>query len=84
MSLATFVARVFASSCLSNFILISFSPSFINTPVFESSLIFIVFEPDDSKSFAIFVNSTAKFCSCLAELLKFAISVANRVLYWLA
>lgn len=78
--LATVTAKVFASSCFSDFILISFMPSFINTPLFESSLIFIVCESDDSKSFAIFVNSTAKFCSCLAELLKFAISVANCVL----
>lgn len=80
MSLATFVAKVFASFCLSVFILMSLVPSFLNTPPFELLLIFIVCEPDDSKSFAIFVNSTAKFCSCLAELLKFAISVANCVL----
>ncbi|WP_181022084.1 hypothetical protein [Campylobacter hyointestinalis] len=65
---------------MSAFILMSLLPSFINTPLFESSLIFIVCEPLDSKPFARFVNSTAKFCSSLAELLKFAISFANCVL----
>ncbi|MBT0612957.1 hypothetical protein [Campylobacter hyointestinalis] len=53
-------------------------------PSFEFGSIVIVCEPPDSKPFARFVNSTAKFCSSLAELLKFAITVANSVLCQLA
>ncbi|WP_143211567.1 hypothetical protein [Campylobacter hyointestinalis] len=59
----------------------SFLPSFINTPcsAFTAVATFAP-APVNDKPFAAFVNSSAKSCSCLAEFLKFAISVANCVL----
>lgn len=81
ISLATFVARAFASACLASAILMSFVPSFINTP-FSAFVAVATFAalPVNDKSFVAFVNSSAKSCICLAEFLKFAISVANCVL----
>ncbi|PPB72362.1 hypothetical protein [Campylobacter hyointestinalis] len=56
ISVATFVARAFALACLASAILMSFSPSFINTPFSASVAIFIVALPPDSKPVVSFVN----------------------------